>query len=100
MAECRSAVVTAAFGGMNAHVFLQMGEAERKATVDSLVGREIRCVVGGDGAASQVGGNGSVCSNGGEGDWDGAGRVGLRVERIASVNPAADLAYLVASMDE
>ncbi|CAM9360129.1 unnamed protein product, partial [Ectocarpus sp. 4 AP-2014] len=101
VAECRSAVVTAAFGGMNAHDFLQMGEAERKATVHSLVGREIRCVVGGDGAASEVGGNGSACSNGGggEGDWDGAGRVGLRVERIASVNPAADLAYLVSAMD-
>ncbi|CBJ48415.1 hypothetical protein Esi_0002_0212 [Ectocarpus siliculosus] len=101
VAECRSAVVTAAFGGMNAHDFLQMGEAERKATVDSLVGREIRCVVGGDGAASEVGGNGSACFNGGggEGDWNGAGRVGLRVERIASVNPAADLAYLVAAMD-
>ncbi|CAB1111368.1 unnamed protein product [Ectocarpus sp. CCAP 1310/34] len=101
VAECRSAVVSAAFGGMNAHDFLQMDEAERKATVDSLVGREIRCVVGGGGAASEVGGNGSACSNGGggEGDWDGAGRVGLRVERIASVNPAADLAYLVSAMD-
>lgn len=105
VAECRSEVVTAALGGINAHVFLQMGQVERKATLDSVIGREIRCVVGGNGAEATADANNVDCfasSGGGDGcsDWGGGdgkipGRVEFRVERIASANPAADLAHLL-----
>ncbi|CAM9473095.1 unnamed protein product [Pylaiella littoralis] len=105
VAECRSEVVTAALGGINAHVFLQMGQVERKATLDSVIGREIRCVVGGNGAEATADANDVDCfasSGGGDGcsDWGGGdgkipGRVEFRVERIASANPAADLAHLL-----
>lgn len=90
VAECRSEVVTVALGGTNPHVYLQMGQAERNATLASLVGREIRCVVGGNGAAA--GGSSGVSGSGG-GNNDVNGRVEFCVERIASTNPAADLAY-------
>ncbi len=79
VAECRSEVVTAALGGVNPHVFLQLGQAERKRTLDGLIGREVRCVVG--------------CNN--HGNEESAGRVEFSVERIASANPAADLAHLL-----
>lgn len=105
VAECRSEVVAAALGGINAYVFLQMGQMERKETLDSLIGREIRCVVGGNGAtetsegANNSDGNSNNSSGGnGRSDWGGddiPGRVEFRVERIASANPAADLAHLL-----
>eukprot|EP00752_Nemacystus_decipiens_P006458 g5816.t1 len=94
VAECRSEVVTVALGGTNPHVYLQMGQAERTATLASLVGREIRCVVGGNGAAA--GGSSGVDDRVGGGCADRSGvngRVGFCVERIASTNPAADLAH-------
>lgn len=80
-----------ALGGTNPHVYLQMGQAERDATLAFLVGREIRCVVGGNGAAT--GGSSGGGGSGGDGDVD--GRVESRVERIASANPAADLAHVL-----
>ncbi|CAM9796151.1 unnamed protein product [Scytosiphon promiscuus] len=102
VAECRNEVVTAALGGITADVFLQMGPDERRLTLGSLIGREIRCVVGGDGADVDAYGSGRSserCSPAGVGEgggeWGGTGRVGLRVEGIASANPAADLAHLL-----
>lgn len=92
MAECRSEVVTFALGGTSPQVFLRMGQAERNAALASLVGREIRCVVGGNGAAT---GAAVSIDSSDSCDSDMAGRVGLRVERIASTNPAADLAHVL-----
>eukprot|EP00903_Cladosiphon_okamuranus_P008777 g8408.t1 len=92
VAECRSEVVTVALGGTNPHVYLQMSQAERNATLTSLVGREIRCVVGGNGAAAG-GSSGTYGGGGGGGSNDVDGRVEFCVERIASTNPAADLAH-------
>lgn len=84
--------MTAALGGVTADAFLHMAPVERGKILESLIGREIRCVVGGDGA--DVGGdNGRDSADGG--GWGGAGRVGLRVEGIANANPAAELAHLL-----
>ena len=76
-----------------------MGPAEREATLGALIGREVRCVVGGNGGVR------SSCSGregeGGEEGSDrdgcdgGGGGVEYRVERISSTNPAADLAHLL-----
>lgn len=110
-------MVTAALGGIHAHVFLQMDHAERAATLDALIGRELRCVVGGNGAVSEDESNGGHVPRGGGddarasssprsgwekeggtttecGDWSGGG-VQYRVECIASANPAADLGHLL-----
>lgn len=97
IAECRSEVIAAALGGINAQVFLQMGQVERKATLDSLIGREIRCVVGGNGAETMGGANNvdRNSNNRSGGDRKISGRVEFRVERIASANPAADLSHLL-----
>ncbi|CAM9247462.1 unnamed protein product [Laminaria digitata] len=102
VAECRSEVVTAALGGIHAaHFFLQMGPAEREATLGALIGREVRCVVGGNGAGVRSSCSGGGCEGGEEegADWSGGngggGGVEYRVERISSTNPAADLAHLL-----
>lgn len=75
-----------------------MGPAEREATLGTLIGREVRCIVGGNGVEVP-----SICSGGGgeggqeEGaDWSGGGgEVQYRVERISNTNPGADLAHLL-----
>lgn len=101
-AECRGDVVAVALGGMHAHVFLHLSPSERTATLASLVGRELRCVVGSNsgwkGSDQSVGASRDVsegCLDEIEGNWDTSG-VEYRVEAIASANPAADLAYLLA----
>lgn len=97
--------MVSAFGGIHAHVFLHMDQAERRAVLDGLIGREIRCVVGGNGA----GGNyteskdrrGSETNKGFAFGWSCSSRVSgveYRIERIAGANPAADLAYILSSM--
>lgn len=75
-----------------------MGSAEREATLGTLIGREVRCIVGGNG----VGVPSIFPGGGGEGgkeeraDWSGGGvEVEYRVEGISSTNPAADLAHLL-----
>lgn len=106
-------MITVALGGIHAHVFLQMDQAARAATLGSLIGRELRCVVGGNGAVSEDTGNNGHAPQGGHsararsssrsdrgeggagcGDWSGG--VQYRVEGIASANPAADLGHLLA----
>lgn len=106
-------MVAAALGGIHAHVFLQMDHAERAATLGSLIGRELRCVVGGNGAVSEDTDNNGHAPQGGDdarptsssrSDWgeggaefcDWSGGVQYRVECIASANPAADLGHLLA----
>lgn len=78
-----------------------MGPAEREATLGALIGREVRCVVGGNGAGvpSSLSGGGGEGGQEGGADWSGGegggGGVEYRVERISSTNPAADLAHLL-----
>lgn len=100
VAECRGEIVTAALGGINAPVYFQMGLAEQKASISFLIGRELRCVVGGNGTEGG-GGNNESDSSSSSGCCDGfeavggRGGVGYRIEGIASANPAADLAHLL-----
>lgn len=99
--------MVSAFGGIHAHVFLLMNEAERTAVLDALIGRELRCVVGGNGAGGRKSNKGFP-SRGHASDDYGTGKneigwscssrvsgVRYRVERLASANPAADLAYML-----
>lgn len=115
LAECRGEVVASALGGIHADVFLHMNQEEQKVILDTLVGRELRCLVGRNGAGMDNddqpgpgGGRGNIPrrsrnydggvgagQNDGSG-WNSCSRVSdvhYRVERIASANPAADLAH-------
>lgn len=103
MAECLDDVVTTALGGIHANVFLNMNEDERRATLSSLIGRELRCVVGQNGSGADwntgmnvVGNNpsGEDIEGRGAGNWCSSGAE-YRVELIALANPAADLAHLL-----
>lgn len=80
-----------------------MSEDERRATLSSLIGRELRCVVGQNGLGADwntgmnVEGNyssGEDVEGRGAGNWCSSGAE-YRVELIALANPAADLAHLL-----
>lgn len=85
-----------------------MNQAERRATLDALIGREIRCVVGANGTESDMmtlegqefgikdasHRSGEITAEAKEGEWSSeCTRAKYRVERIASTNPAADLSH-------